>query len=107
MIRLALRSALSDRAAEGRVVVVDAWPWETPSTKSAKAALGALGVDGKALVVLTRDDEVATKSFRNLPGVQVIDRAELNTYDVLCNEWIVFTQATLPTELGTKQEARP
>ncbi len=108
MIRLALRSALSDRAAEGRVVVVDAWPWETPSTKSAKAALAALGVDGKALVVLTRDDEVAVKSFRNLPRVQVIDRAELNTYDVLCNEWIVFTQATLPTELGgTKQEGRP
>jgi large subunit ribosomal protein L4 len=97
MIRLALRSALSDRAAEGKVLVVDDWAFDTPSTKAAVAALAALGIDGKALVVLTRDDVAAALSFRNLPDVQVIEVAELNAYDVLCNDWLVFTRATLPT----------
>jgi large subunit ribosomal protein L4 len=97
MIRLALRSALSDRAAEGKVLVVDDWAFDTPSTKAAVAALAALGIDGKALVVLTRDDVAAALSFRNLPDVQVIEVAELNAYDVLCNDWLVFTRVTLPT----------
>jgi large subunit ribosomal protein L4 len=97
MIRLALRSALSDRAAEGKVLVVDDWAFDTPSTKAAVSALVALGIDGKALVVLTRDDVAAALSFRNLPDVQVIEVAELNAYDVLCNDWLVFTRATLPT----------
>jgi len=96
MIRLALRSALSDRAAEGKVLVVDEWGFDAPSTKSAIAALGALGVEGKALVVLSDVDETAWKSFRNLPSVQLIDVRELNAYDVLCNDWVVFTRATVP-----------
>ena len=96
MIQLALRSALSDRAADGKVVVVASWPWEAPSTKDAKAALAALGLDGKVLLVLSRNDEEAYKSFRNLPGIQMILDAELNAYDILCNDWIVFTSETLP-----------
>ena len=97
MIRLALRSALSDRAAEGKVVVVDDWAFDAPSTKAALQALAAIGVDGRVLVVLGADDEIAWKSFRNLPEVQLIDVAELNAYDILCNDWVVFTTATLPT----------
>ncbi|HET6916375.1 MAG TPA: 50S ribosomal protein L4 [Acidimicrobiales bacterium] len=96
MIQLALRSALSDRAADGKVVVVGSWPWEAPSTKDAKSALAALGLDGKVLLVLSRSDEEAYKSFRNLPGVQMVLDAELNAYDILCNDWIVFTSETLP-----------
>jgi large subunit ribosomal protein L4 len=96
MIQLALRSALSDRAAEGKVVVVERWPWEAPSTRDARQALEALGLDGRILVVLSRDDEAAGKSFRNLPGVQLLLAGELNAYDVLCNDWIVFTAETLP-----------
>ena len=96
MIQLALRSALSDRAAEDRVVVVDAWPFTTPRTKDAKAALGALGVDGRVLLVVDQEDEVVSKSFRNLPEVHVILDRELNAYDVLCHDWIVFSEATLP-----------
>ena len=96
MIQLALRSALSDRASEGKVVVVQPWPWETPSTKGAKAALDALGLAGKVLVVLSTGDEEAYKSFRNLPAVQLIMVGELNAYDILCNDWIVFTAETLP-----------
>jgi large subunit ribosomal protein L4 len=100
MVQLALRSALSDRAADGKVVVVSDWGLSAPSTKAAKVALGKLGVEGKILVVLRRDDAAAAKSFRNLTDVQVIDVAELNTYDVLCNDVVVFTEATLPTQIG-------
>jgi large subunit ribosomal protein L4 len=96
MIQLALRSALSDRAAEGKVVVVRSWPWETPRTKDARAALDALGLTGKVLVVLARTEEEAYKSFRNLPGVQLMLAGELNAYDILCNDWIVFSAHTLP-----------
>jgi large subunit ribosomal protein L4 len=97
MISLALRSALSDRAADGRVAVLDAWSFEKPSTKSAVAALASLGIDGRALVVLGEQDEAAWKSLRNLQGVHPILARELNAYDVLAADWVVFTRATLPS----------
>jgi large subunit ribosomal protein L4 len=97
MVRLALRSALSDRAADGKVVVVDGWGFEAPSTKGAVAALAALGVEGRVLVVLSREDIDAWKSFRNLPEVHVLEVGELNTYDVLVNDYVVFTRDTLPS----------
>jgi large subunit ribosomal protein L4 len=106
MVRLALRSALSDRAAEGKVLVVDAWDWDSPRTKRAQAALAALGVEGRALVVVDRDDAAAALSFRNLPAVQLITPGELNAYDVLVNDWIVFTTATLPTSTEDAAEAK-
>jgi large subunit ribosomal protein L4 len=96
MINLALRSALSDRCSQGRVAIVDDWAWSEPSTKAARQALDALGLDGKILMVLTREDQGAYKSFRNLPAIQVMLVSELNAYDVLCNDWIVFTSATVP-----------
>ncbi|WP_208026672.1 50S ribosomal protein L4 [Rhabdothermincola sediminis] len=98
MIRLALRSALSDRAADGKVIVVDEWAFEVPRTREAADALRALGLDGRVLVVLgdTDRDVLAAKSFRNLPHVQVIEARELNAYDVLANDYVVFTRATLP-----------
>lgn len=109
MVKLALRSALSDRAAEDKVVVVESWGWDAPSTKAAKAALAALGVTGRVLVVVDRDDAVSALSFRNLPEVQIITPGELNAYDVLCNDWLVFTSATVPTNApaadGEAQEA--
>jgi large subunit ribosomal protein L4 len=98
MVKLALRSALSDRAADGKVVVVDRWDFgDTPSTKAAKAALAGLGTEGRVLVVLGPDDAVAARSFRNLPEVQLIATSELNAYDVLVNDYVVFTEANLPT----------
>jgi large subunit ribosomal protein L4 len=96
MISLALRSALSDRAAEGKVIVVSEWGFAAPKTKDAKAALSALGIDGKALVVVDVNDTNTIKSFLNLPNVQLIEQRELNAYDVLCADYIVFSQATLP-----------
>jgi large subunit ribosomal protein L4 len=105
MIRLALRSALSDRAADGKVVVVDDWSIDAPKTKDAVGALGALGVDGRALVVVTREQEAVAKSFRNLTDVHVIELGELNAYDVLCNDWIVFSKDSLPTGVAASQTA--
>lgn len=97
MVRLALKSALSDRSGEGKIIVLDQWNFETPSTKSAVAVLAALGCQGRVLVVVRRNELDAIRSFRNLPEVQLIEVGELNAYDVLCNEWIVFTQGSLPT----------
>jgi large subunit ribosomal protein L4 len=97
MVQLALRSALSDRAAEGRVAVVEAWEFDEPKTRRAREALGELGWEGKLLVVVAPDEEATIKSFRNLPDVQLLLVDELNAYDVLCNDWVVFTRATLPS----------
>lgn len=106
MISLALRSALSDRANDGKVVVVDSWGWDTPSTKAAVKALAGLGVEGRVLVVVGRDDAAAALSFRNIPEVQLIAPGELNAYDVLCNDWVVFTQDVLPS-FTVKAKATP
>jgi len=98
MIRLALYSALSDRAEMQRVALIDSFDsWSEPKTKEAITALDVLGLEGKILVVLGRDDEVAFRSFRNLMNVKTIDTGELNAYDVLDCDWLLFTDATLPT----------
>ena len=102
MIKLALRSALSDRASEGKVIVVDEWNFASPSTKGAVAALAALGIEGKVLLVLDRLDVAAWKSFRNLGEVHIIETAELNTYDVLVSDFVVFTKSTLPNVEASK-----
>jgi len=96
MIKIALQSALSDRANEGKVVVVDSWNFDTPKTSAAQAALAALNLEGRILVVVRRDEINAIRSFRNLPEVQLIEIGELNAYDVLCNDYIVFSKASLP-----------
>ena len=102
MVRLALASALSDRKNEGRVVIVDSWGFTAPSTKDASKALAALGLTGKMLVVVNGNDETAIKSFRNIPEVQLILTGELNAYDVLCNDWIVFSKDSLPAQKGAE-----
>jgi large subunit ribosomal protein L4 len=102
MIRLALRSAVSDRAADGKVRVVGDWAIETPSTKRALEILAALGLrtkgerEDRVLLVLDRAEETVWRSFRNLGlRVQIVLPDELNTYDVLVNDWLVFSSATL------------
>jgi large subunit ribosomal protein L4 len=96
MKQLALRSALSDRAGDGKVIVIDAWNFATPKTKDAIAALAAIGAEGNVLIVLDREDEAAWKSFRNLTNVHCVSPGELNTYDVLAADVVVFTTANLP-----------
>ena len=96
MNRLALCSALSDRAQSERVVVVDQWQFETPKTKDALTALENLDLEGKVMMVVAASDDTPIRSFRNLPSVQLVQAAELNAYDVLCSDWLVFTAETLP-----------
>jgi large subunit ribosomal protein L4 len=92
----ALRGALSDRAAHGRIHVVDNLVGgDTPSTKAARQALQALTERPRLLVVLDRHDEVSRRSLRNLPDVHVLAADQLNTYDVLCADDVVFTTAAL------------
>ena len=103
MIRLALHSALSDRASLERVAVVDGYAsWETPKTKDALSALRALCLEGKILVVLGRDDVTARQAFRNLQNIKTIDAGEINAYDVLDCDWVLFSDATLPTTKGAE-----
>ncbi len=97
MVKLALRSALSDRAADDKVIVVDSWPFDAPKTKNAAAVLDALGVEGRSLVVVDVDDQNTWLSFRNIPMVHVIAPSELNTYDVLVSDYVIFSEATVPT----------
>jgi len=96
MVRLALASALSDRNNAGRIVVVESWGFAAPSTKEALKSLTALGTSGRVMVVVTPNEEVAIKSFRNIPEVQITLIGELNAYDILCNDWIVFSKDSLP-----------
>ncbi len=107
MVRLALASALSDRMREGRICVVDAWTFDEPRTKEAARALDRLGLAGSVLVVLGPDDEVAWRSFANLAHVRLTIPGELNTYDVLRSDWVVFTTATLPGAVGPIVEITP
>lgn len=97
MVKLALRSALSDRASDDKVVVVDSWGIDSPNTKAAKAVLDANKVQGKALVVVDRAAADVWKSFRNLTDVHVISVDQLNTYDVLVADYLVFDKDTLVT----------
>ena len=97
MKRLALRSALSDRAQSNSVYVVDAWDFETPSKKAAKTALEAIGTEGKVLVVTDAQDANTEKSFRNLSNVNVLSSDQLNVFDILVSDSIVFTKDNLPT----------
>lgn len=95
MKRLALRSALSARASESAIAVIDRFDWEAPKTKQAVALLDAIGVDGKVLVVAGRGDETAVKSFRNLPDVAIAHPGHVTTYDVLRSSVVLFTTETL------------
>ena len=92
----ALRGALSDRARDGRIhVVTELVSGETPSTKAAVASLKALGLQGNLLVVLDRDDDMGALSLRNVPSVHLLYVDQLNTYDVLVSDQVIFTSAAL------------
>ena len=107
MIAAALRGALSDRARNERIhAVTELLSGQTPSTKGAKAFLGALTDRRKILVVIGRADEAGAKSVRNLPGVHILAPDQLNTYDVLNADDVVFSVEALNAwiESNTKTE---
>jgi large subunit ribosomal protein L4 len=97
----ALRGALSDRARDGRVHVIDAFvSGEKPSTKAAMATLAKATDSTRVLVVLSETDEMNWMSLRNVPTVHLIEAGQLNTYDVLVADDVVFTTESLGEFLG-------
>jgi len=97
MVKAAMRSALSDRFADEKVVVLEnGFGFSEAKTKHAVALLTALDLTGRVLVVVARDDEAARKAFRNLQEIHVVLVDELNAYDVLVSDWVLFTEATFP-----------
>ena len=99
MKRLALRSALSARAADGQIKVVETFDaWDVPKTKNAVALLSAMGVTGKVLLIAEDHERTAIKSFRNLDHVTAINLGQANTYDVLWADTVIMSKGTL--ELG-------
>jgi large subunit ribosomal protein L4 len=97
----ALRGALSDRARHGRVHVVSSLvEGDVPSTKTAAAALAKVSRRRNLLVVVERSDELTRKSLRNLPQVHLLVPDQLNTYDVLCSDDVVFTEGALTVFLA-------
>ncbi|MBW0113992.1 50S ribosomal protein L4, sunset domain variant [Pseudonocardia abyssalis] len=99
----ALRGALSDRARAGRVIVVDSLVTsEAPSTKAARKTIESLVSDAghRVLAVVGREDVVSQLSLRNLPDVHLIAPDQLNTYDVLVNDVVLFTEESLESFLA-------
>jgi large subunit ribosomal protein L4 len=102
----ALRGALSDRARDGRLHVVESFiAGETPSTKAAITTLRKATASTKVLVVLSSTDELNWISLRNEPTVHLIEAGQLNTYDVLVADDVVFTKEALDEFLGVPVES--
>jgi large subunit ribosomal protein L4 len=97
MVRLALLSALSDRADIGRIAVLDDWGIEEPDTREAATILRKLKLNGSVLVVLANDQINVALSLRNLPEASITTHAELSAHDVIKADWLLFTDGTLPT----------
>ncbi len=95
MRKLALHSALSARASEAAIKVVEDFTWQSPKTKQAVGLLDAMEATGNTLLVLGRGDGVAGKSFRNLPEVRIVEPGHLTAYDVLWSDQVVFTSHTV------------
>ncbi|OUN48247.1 50S ribosomal protein L4 [Collinsella sp. An7] len=85
-VKLAMRSALSAKVRDNELVLVDDYGFEKPSTKAAVAVLKALGLEGKRLTIIVREDDInAYLSFRNIPKTFIITPSEANTYDLMNN----------------------
>lgn len=103
MIAAALLGALSDRARGGRIHVVDSLALgDTPSTKAVVALLNDIATSKHVLVVLDRNDELSYKSVRNIPTVHVLPFDQLNAYDVLVSDDIVFTKGAFESFVSAK-----
>ncbi len=90
-IKLAMRSALSAKLADNQLMVVADWNFEKPCTKDAVAALKALGIEGRATLVIGNEDINTYKSFRNIPTVTIVPVCMINTYDFLDNKTLVLS----------------
>ena len=94
-VKLAMRSALSAKLADGELFVVDAFNFEKPSTKAAVAALKALGLERRTTLVIDDEDVNTYLSFRNIPTVNILPVSAANTYELIDNKALVFTADAL------------
>ena len=94
-VKLAMRSALSAKLADGELHVVDTFSFEKPRTKDAVAFLKAFGLEGRTTVVVCDDDVNTYLSFRNIPKVNILPVTEANTYELIDNKALVFTADAL------------
>ena len=104
MIAAALLGALSDRARGGRIHAVTAFGEQAPSTKVAAEFLNTIASSKNVLIVLDRNDDLSLKSVRNLPNVHVLNSDQLNAYDVLVSDDIVFTQEAITSFVNSKKK---
>jgi large subunit ribosomal protein L4 len=95
VVKLAMRSALSAKLADEAIYVVKGFDLDKPSTKTASEALAGLGITGRVTVVVANDDVNALLSFRNLPKARAITASEANTYDLVDNTAVLFTEPAL------------
>lgn len=95
VVKLAMRSALSAKLADGEIVVVDQLSFEKPSTKQAAEVLKNLGLEGRVTIIVPDEDVNTFLSFRNLSKVRAIGVSELNTLDFIDNKALVLTEAAL------------
>ena len=102
MIAAALLGAISDRARGERLHIVDTFGTDAPSTKAAASVIANLTSGRKVLVVIERDDEINAKSVRNLKNLHVISPDQLNAYDVLVSDDIVFTKGAYDAFVAAK-----
>ena len=95
-IKLAMRSALSAKLADNELVLVDDYGFEKPATKAAVAMLKALGLEGKRLTIIVREDDInAYLSFRNIPEVNILPVGDINTYELVDNKALVIAEPCL------------
>jgi large subunit ribosomal protein L4 len=107
MIAAAIKGALSDRARNGRLhVVAELFKDGAPSTKSAASILATLTGGRKALVVLDRSDDLSYKSLRNLKDVHVLPVDQVNAYDVVLSDDVVFTKAALDEFISNASKSK-
>ncbi len=96
-IKLAIRSALSAKLADGELTVIDKLEFEKPSTKQAIAVLKALGIEGRTTLVIGDEDVNTFLSFRNIPTMDIVPVSDANTYELLDNKHLIFTEEALRT----------
>ena len=94
-IKLAIRSALSAKLADGQLIVVDKFDFEKPCTKDAVAVLKALEVEGRCTIVVNDENVNAFLSFRNIPTVDIVPSGYENVYELLDNKFLIFEEEAL------------
>lgn len=106
MRQQALAESLSDKANQGKIILIEALKFDAPKTKQAVALLKSLGLTGqKCLIVLDKVNPAVAKSFRNLPKATLMAQGNLNTYEVINHDVVVLTQDTLKQMVDMKTNA--